>query len=395
VVDVRLTLLPGIQHVAFSVLVAEQFVDTDELRVEDHDRMMFTWCVLAHRDATQLPAQLMYCLDNSVMDKPFPFVAQAPLRVVAVVHPHVTEPATLPVCLRVIVGRGNNLLIAHGDLPQRRVIDAVIVQGQGNTSRKQGEEKARQGIDEQTHACIIVVPMKPVRIFRHVACEGPAYLADLLESRQIPFELVAVDEGQSVPGSLDDISGLVFLGGNMSVNDPLPWIDEELEVIRRACEQDLPMLGICLGSQLISKALGASVMPGANGQEIGWHTVKVVPSAAALQWIGDLPESFMLFHWHGETFDLPTGAVPLLASRAYANQAYAIGNTLALQCHPEMTVESVREWLQRYEEDLAKGGEFNQPAARIEEDLERKVAMLQATAAVLLGGWIDRLGRVS
>lgn len=211
----------------------------------------------------------------------------------------------------------------------------------------------------------------------------------------MPFELVAVDAGQPVPVSIDDTSGLVFLGGNMSVNDPLPWIAEELELIRRAREQDLPMLGICLGSQLISKALGASVKPGANGQEIGWHPVKVVPSAAASAWIGDLPESFTLFHWHGETFDLPAGGVHLLASQAYANQAYAIGNTLALQCHPEMTVDSVREWVRLYENDLEKGGVFNQTAATILEDLERKIAMLQATAEVLLGAWLDRLVRVS
>ncbi|MGD9000057.1 MAG: type 1 glutamine amidotransferase [Granulosicoccaceae bacterium] len=237
--------------------------------------------------------------------------------------------------------------------------------------------------------------MKPVRIFRHRACEGPGYLADLLEARRVPYELVAIDAGEPVPASLDDISGLVFLGGSMSVNDGLPWIADELDLIRRAREIDLPMLGICLGSQLISKALGATVSAGANGQEIGWHTVKAVPSGPALQWIGDLPESFTLFHWHGETFELPDGAVHLLASRAYPNQAYAIGNTLALQCHPEMTMESVREWLVLYEADLARGGEFNQPASVILENLERRIAMLQATAEVLLGVWINRLGHVS
>jgi GMP synthase-like glutamine amidotransferase len=237
--------------------------------------------------------------------------------------------------------------------------------------------------------------MKPVRIFRHIACEGPAYLAELLAAKQVPYEIVAIDEDQPVPASLDDISGLVFLGGSMSVNDELPWIADELDLIRRARQIDLPMLGICLGSQLISKALGAAVTTGANGQEIGWHTVKVVPSDPALQWLGDLPESFTLFHWHGETFELPAGAIHLLSSRAYPNQAYAIGNTLALQCHPEMTMESVREWLQLYEADLAKGGTFNQSASAILENLERRIAMLQATAKVLLGVWINRLGHVS
>lgn len=235
--------------------------------------------------------------------------------------------------------------------------------------------------------------MKPVRIFRHLACEGPAYLAELLTSRGVPYEIVAIDTGQAVPTGIDDVSGLVFLGGSMSVNDDLPWIKPELELIRAGHEQDLPMLGICLGSQLLSKALGARVAPGNNGLEIGWHTVRVVPSEATRQWLGDLPGCFTLFHWHGETFDLPGGAVRLLESQAYPNQAYTIGRTLALQCHPEMTAESVRDWVGIYANDLARGGQFNQSAVSILNGLDQRIAQLNSTADRVLGAWIDRLDR--
>ena len=117
--------------------------------------------------------------------------------------------------------------------------------------------------------------MKPVRIFRHIACEGPGYLGTLLDKQQIPYEIIRVDDNQPVPQSLDDVSGLVFMGGSMSVNDPLDWIDDEVKLIQSARERDMPMLGVCLGSQLIAKALGVTVGKG-TGQGLSMaHSVIV------------------------------------------------------------------------------------------------------------------------
>ena len=115
--------------------------------------------------------------------------------------------------------------------------------------------------------------MKPLYIFRHIECEGPGYLGEVLTRLAIPSEIIAIDKDDPVPADIEDCSGLVFMGGPMSVNDPLPWIDRELELIRQAHAQEMPVLGHCLGGQLISKALGGTV--NANPvREIGWHSVR-------------------------------------------------------------------------------------------------------------------------
>ncbi len=185
--------------------------------------------------------------------------------------------------------------------------------------------------------------MKPLYIFRHITCEGPGYLETLLQSHGIPSRLVAIDQDAAVPVSIDDCCGLVFMGGPMSVNDGLPWIAGELELIRQARAIDLPVLGHCLGGQLICKALGGTVGPN-RVKEIGWHPVRSVRTAANARWSKDLPEETSLFHWHGETFSLPEGAELLLENDNCDHQAFTIGNALALQCHIEMTAPMVAEW---------------------------------------------------
>ena len=178
--------------------------------------------------------------------------------------------------------------------------------------------------------------MKPIYIFRHITCEGPGYFGEYLNRHQIPSRLIAIDRGDSVPISIDDMGGLVFMGGPMSVNDPLPWIDAELKLIRLAHQADLPVLGHCLGGQLIAKALGAAVRAN-TVKEIGWHEVR--KNTEPSSWLAGLPLSFEAFHWHGETFDIPEGAVHLLESQWCQHQAFACGRMLALQFHVEMTAD--------------------------------------------------------
>ena len=114
--------------------------------------------------------------------------------------------------------------------------------------------------------------MRPVRIFRHQDWVGAGRVLETLTEHNLPFEIVAIDRADRVPSTVDDVSAMVFLGGTMSVNDPLPWIEQELSLIREGQARGVPMLGHCLGSQLISKALGATVAP-MPAKEIGWYKV--------------------------------------------------------------------------------------------------------------------------
>jgi GMP synthase-like glutamine amidotransferase len=229
--------------------------------------------------------------------------------------------------------------------------------------------------------------MKPIRIFRHITCEGPGYLASFLENYNIPFELVRIDKGESPPPQIDDVSALVFMGGPMSVNDDLAWIHQELALIQKAVASGLPVLGHCLGGQLISKALGGHIS--ANPvKEIGWLPIQKIENEQANDWLKDFQDDSLAFHWHGETFSIPDAATPILKSRHCAHQGFVIGNTLALQCHIEMTSEMVREWASRYEDELADPSDTVQSRETITTDLEKKVQQLQQTANTLYQRWL-------
>jgi len=194
--------------------------------------------------------------------------------------------------------------------------------------------------------------MKPIIIFQFIAHEGPGYLAEFLDAQAIEWQLVKVNEGDSLPTSILAYSGMVLMGGPMSVNDDLPWIPPLLDLIREADKNAIPLLGHCLGGQLISKALGAIVSRNPV-KEIGWGEVTVSANNEAKKWFGEI-ERFNSFHWHGETFGLPKGATHLLSSPYCVNQAYAIGRHLALQCHIEMTDEMVQKWCDEGVEELAE-----------------------------------------
>jgi GMP synthase-like glutamine amidotransferase len=232
--------------------------------------------------------------------------------------------------------------------------------------------------------------MKPIRIFRHISCEGPGYLAEVLQNYNIPFELVRIDAGETPPAQIDDVSGLVFMGGPMSVNDDIEWIGQEVNIIQRAVNAGLPVLGHCLGGQLISKALGGKIS--ANPvKEIGWLPVQKTPNPQAEDWLSDVEDNSTLFHWHGETFSIPEGATNILHSAHCDHQGFVIGNTLALQCHIEMTESMVREWADLYTDELADPAATVQSQTAITTDLKEKIEELQSVADLLYRRWLQPL----
>jgi GMP synthase-like glutamine amidotransferase len=235
--------------------------------------------------------------------------------------------------------------------------------------------------------------MKPIGIFRTSPTEGPGYFATYLERRSIPWQLVALDEGAKIRRDARRYSGLVFMGGPMSVNDDLPWIAPLLELARNAVRNDIPLLGHCLGGQLMSKAFGGTVR--ANPvKEIGWGRVTLEASSQAREWFGDLRQ-FDSFHWHGETFSIPPGATRILEGEHCANQAFALGKHLGMQCHVEMTPEMIDSWLATGKDEI--DASRKSPAVQAPEEIRRgvqdRVAALNAVANRVYDRWTEGLSR--
>jgi GMP synthase-like glutamine amidotransferase len=234
--------------------------------------------------------------------------------------------------------------------------------------------------------------MKPVAIFRHSPTEGPGYFSAYLDARGIPWRLFSTSEGKPVPSDPRAFSGITLMGGPMSVNDALPWIEPTLALIYAAVAAEVPVLGHCLGGQLISKALGGTVTR-SPVKEIGWGPVRVADDPEARRWFGDVTE-FLSFHWHGETFTIPAGAARIAGSAYCANQAFAFGRHLAMQCHVEMTPDMIRAWAadSSGEPDRVAGPSVQRPA-EMEEQIEARVRDLNAVAKRLYDRWAEGLAR--
>ena len=237
--------------------------------------------------------------------------------------------------------------------------------------------------------------MKAVAIFRHSPTEGPGYFAIFLERHGVPWRLVTVDAGAPVPAAADAYSGLCFMGGPMSVNDPLPWIAPVCALIRDGAGKGIPVIGHCLGGQLMSKALGGQVTRNPV-KEIGWGAARCDDDAVAQHWLGDFAGGgATVFQWHGETFSLPAGGARLLSSTYCANQAFAIGPHLGMQCHVEMTPEMIATWCRQWSDEaaaVAHQPSVQGPAAMLGGIAENLPAM-RRLADRLYATWIAGLRR--
>ena len=239
--------------------------------------------------------------------------------------------------------------------------------------------------------------MRPVAIFRHSPTEGPGYFAIFLEHHGIPWQLVALDEGQAVPDDASAFSGLCFMGGPMSVNDSLPWIDPVCALIRDAVERKIPVIGHCLGGQLMSKALGGQVNKNPT-KEIGWGQACAEDHAIARHWLGDFAgKTATVFQWHGETFTIPAGATRLLASAHCANQMFVLGPHLAMQCHVEMTPEMIATWCGQWADEALSVADH--PGVQTPEQMlgqiEERLPVMRELSEQLYSAWIGGLKRPS
>src|SRR5271169_1220186 len=221
--------------------------------------------------------------------------------------------------------------------------------------------------------------MQPVAIFRFSPTEGPGYFAQWIDAHGLPRRLIALDEGQPVPVDPRAFSGIAMMGGPMSANDALPWNGPLLDLLRGAVAADIPVLGHCLGAQLLAKALGADVTR-APVPEIGWGEVEVLDGAAAGAWFGQR-KAFTTFQWHYDVFALPPGATRVLTNVHNLDQAYALGKHIGLQCHIEMTRPMVETWCRTGAAELpVRSTHSTQSREDMCADLDRRLAALARVA---------------
>ncbi len=189
--------------------------------------------------------------------------------------------------------------------------------------------------------------MKLILVLQHVARETlgtlePYFLEAGLDCRYVEL-FTACPEGLE----LDRAAGLVVLGGPMNVDQvaEYPFLESEVRWIRQAVQRQIPILGVCLGAQLLAKALGATVYPG-GVKEIGWYGIQLTPEAARDPLFSGLGPGHTVFQWHGDTFDLPAGAVHLASGTVCRHQAFRYGpSAYGLQFHVEMTAGLIEDWL--------------------------------------------------
>ena len=218
-----------------------------------------------------------------------------------------------------------------------------------------------------------------VLLLQHMACEPPGAYGDVLRDRGAAVDRVELDEGAPLP-DWRDYDLLIAMGGPMSANDDaeLPWLAGEKSAIRSAVEAGTPFFGVCLGAQLLAASLGARVYPG-SAPEVGVLPVALTDAGRKDPVFAGLPPEFLTLQWHGDTFDLPDGAVLLAGSPAYANQAFRAGSAYGVQFHLEISTEIASEWASvpayasALENTLGAGalprllGEFEQERPAMEE----------------------------
>ena len=235
--------------------------------------------------------------------------------------------------------------------------------------------------------------MRPIAIFRFSKTEGPAHFAEWLDRASLPWTLIAVDEGQAIPADPAQFSGIGMMGGPMSATDALPWIEPLSALLRDAVARRVPVIGHCLGGQLLAQALGARVQR-TGTPEIGWIDVETTDVAAERTWFGGHAR-FTPFQWHYDVFELPPGAVRVLTNRFNPNQGYVIDDRhIGFQCHIEMTQDLVETWcLTGADEIAAPSSPMRHSREQILRDMPERLTALQAVADGIYARWGQGLVR--
>lgn len=245
--------------------------------------------------------------------------------------------------------------------------------------------------------------MRRAIILQHLDREGPGFIADLCQQRGLGVNTVRLDRGASVPAALEIGDVLVVMGGSMGVADiadaRYPFLAREVELLRRVLAKKQPVLGVCLGAQLLAHAAGSRVYPNQRPdalgvlrpwREVGFGEVTLLGSDHEPSLVG-LPERVPVLHWHGDTFDLPVGSVRLAQNDVCANQAFRIGrHAFGLQFHVETDAALVRAWAEEDSDFVRSALGPNGPSS-IVAMCEKAVREMRGAGERLIGNILDEM----
>ena len=229
-------------------------------------------------------------------------------------------------------------------------------------------------------------------IIENATGEGPGILGNILSKRGWFFQTIRLYMGESIPSNWQSFNLIIIMGGPMNVyeEDRYPFLMKETEVIGEAINDGVPLLGFCLGSQLMAKACGAKVSKG-HIKEIGWYPVCLTEDGRKDLLISKFPKELYVFQWHSDTFQIPERGIRLIESDEYPNQAMRIGKmSYGFQFHFEITGEMIEEWLQSGKEEV-KGLNMAGLHERILKDTSYYLPKIHAVTELFLNNYLDQI----
>jgi GMP synthase-like glutamine amidotransferase len=232
-------------------------------------------------------------------------------------------------------------------------------------------------------------------IIKHNPSEGGGLFEKILSEKGWTKEVLPLYAGKALPTSMKSYGLILLMGGPMSANDEdqYPFLRKELLFIRQALKIGRPVMGICLGAQLMAKSLGARVYPGPH-KEVGWYFLNQTPAAKADPLFSLLDPCFLVFQWHGETFDLPNGAIGLAGNEAYPQQAFRFGEwAYGLQFHFEVTEMMIRTWVNQWSDEIGQAKPQPLSALDILQDSQVYLERLHKQVRLFFGRYLDLIGQ--
>jgi GMP synthase (glutamine-hydrolysing) len=235
---------------------------------------------------------------------------------------------------------------------------------------------------------------KKVTVFKHSSSDGARLLRIILEEKG--FDVQSLVTPSENINDFDALSPdlLIVMGGSPGVYqaEHYPFLQQEIRILEKRLQADLPTIGVCLGSQMMAKALGAEVYKGSQGKELAWHPLTLLEAGKNHPVRHLCAPHTSMFHWHGDTFDLPQGATLLASSEKYKHQIYTHGkNALALQCHTELRLQDIQEWLVTHVDDVV-GSRATISIEEARKQTAENIDTLNRQTRLFMNEWLEQVG---